>query len=145
MKNTYTTSLNLPKLDFILLIFRIGISILMLFHGVPKLMSFFSSEEIQFADPLGVGQTMTLAVAVLAEFVCSIMLILGLGTRVATIPLIVTMAVAAIIVHAPDGLVKQELPFLYLLSYVLLFYTGAGKFSLDHYLMYKAEKKEAKT
>ena len=79
MKNTYTTSLNLPKLDFILLIFRIGISILMLFHGVPKLISFFSSEEIQFADPLGVGQTMTLAVAVLAEFVCSIMLILGLN------------------------------------------------------------------
>ena len=74
-----------------------------------------------------------------------IVLILGIGTRIATIPLIVTMAVAAIIVHAPDGLERQELPFMYLLSYVLLFYTGAGKYSLDHYLMFKAEKKEIKS
>ncbi|MDN3594112.1 DoxX family protein [Zunongwangia endophytica] len=141
MKNTYTTSLNLPKLDFILLIFRIGISILMLFHGVPKLITFFTEDEINFADPLGAGQTLTFTIAVLAEFVCSVMIILGLATRIATIPLILTIGIAAIIVHMPDGMAKQELPFLYLLSYILLFYTGAGKFSLDHYFMYRAEKK----
>ncbi|WBL23912.1 DoxX family protein [Zunongwangia sp. HRR-M8] len=142
MKNTYTTSLNLPKLDFILLIFRIGISILMLFHGVPKLITFFTEDEITFADPLGAGQTLTFTIAVLAEFVCSVMIILGLATRIATIPLIITMGIAAIIVHMPDGMAKQELPFLYLLSYLLLFYTGAGKYSLDHYFMHKAEKKK---
>lgn len=135
MNKTYSTNLNLPQVDIGLLIFRLGISALMLTHGIPKLIEFFGSEEIAFADPLGLGEVVTFTFAVFAEFVCSLLIILGLGTRLAVIPLIATMAVAALIIHVPDGFGRQELPLLYLTGYVLLFFTGSGKFSLDWFFL----------
>ena len=129
MKNTYSTNLNLRNVDLGLLIFRLGISALMLTHGIPKLIKFFGSEEIVFADPLGLGAITTFTLAVFAEFVCSVLVILGLGTRLAVIPLIGTMAVAALIVHVPDGFGRQELPLLYLTGWVLLFFTGLINFT----------------
>ncbi len=137
MKKTYATILDLQKVDLGLLIFRIGLSGLMLTHGVPKVIKFFGSEEIAFADPLGLGEVTTFTFAVFAEFICSILVLLGLGTRVAVIPLIITMAVAAFIVHASDEFVRQELPLLYLLGFLLLFFTGAGKYALDFYWLKK--------
>lgn len=141
MKNTYSTNLNLSHVDIGLLIFRIGISALMLTHGYPKLLRFFGSEEISFADPLGMGEVTSFTFAVFAEFVCSILIILGFGTRLAAIPLIGTMAVAALIVHMPDGFGRQELPLLYLFGFILLFFTGGGKYSLDWYLLSTKNKK----
>lgn len=109
----------------------------MLTHGFPKLLTFFGSEEIVFADPVGLGEVVTFSFAVFAEFICSVLIILGLGTRLAVIPLILTMAVAALIVHVPDGFGRQELPLLYLTGYVLLIFTGSGKYSLDWYFLSK--------
>lgn len=137
MKNTYTTSLNLQNTDFGLLLFRIFISGLILTHGIPKLIKFFDSGEIAFADPIGLGETVTFTFAVFAEFVCAILILIGWATRFAAIPLIITMAVAAIIVHWTDGFGRQELPLLYMGGFLLLFFTGAGKFSLDYYLLKK--------
>lgn len=107
----------------------------MLTHGIPKLITFFGSEEIAFADPLGMGEMVTFTFAVFAEFVCSLLIIAGLGTRLAVIPLIITMAVAVFIIHVPDGFGRQELPLLYLTGYVLLFFTGSGRYSLDWYFL----------
>lgn len=135
MKNSYSTTLELPQVDLGLLIFRLGISALMLTHGIPKLIKFFGSEPISFADPIGLGEVASFTFAVFAEFVCSILVILGLGTRLAVIPLIATMAVAAIIVHWSDGFGSQELPLLFLTGYILLFFTGGGKYSLDWYIL----------
>lgn len=137
MKNTYSTNLNLKNVDLGLLIFRIGISALMFTHGIPKLIRFFGNEEITFADPLGFGEVISFSFAVFAEFICSILVLLGLGTRLAAIPLAITMAVAALIVHADDGFGRQELPLLYLAGYILLFLTGSGKYSLDWYFLSK--------
>lgn len=137
MKNSYSTNLNLSHVDIGLLIFRIGISALMLTHGYPKLVRFFGSEEIAFADPLGFGEVVTFTFAVFAEFICSILIIVGFGTRLAAIPLIGTMAVAALIVHMPDGFGSQEMPLLYMFGFILLFFTGGGKYSLDWYLLKK--------
>lgn len=135
MKNTYSTNLNLKHVDLGLLIFRIGISALMLTHGTPKLIRAFSGEEIRFADPLGMGEVITFTFAVFAEFICSVLIILGLGTRLAAIPLIVTMAVVVFIVHISDGFGSQELPLLFLLGFLLLFFTGGGKYSLDWFFL----------
>ncbi|TBW29167.1 DoxX family protein [Gramella sp. KN1008] len=134
MKTSYTTNLNLQHTDIGLLIFRIGIAGLMLTHGVPKLMRFFGPDEISFGDPLGFGPVVTFTFAVLAEFVCSVFIIFGFLTRFAAIPLILTMAVAALVVHIPDGFGKQELPLLYMFGFILLFFTGGGKYSLDFIL-----------
>lgn len=140
MKNTYSTTLELPQVDVGLLIFRLGISALMLTHGIPKVIKFFGSEPISFADPIGLGEVVTFSFAVFAEFVCSLLVILGLGTRLAVIPLIATMTVVALIVHWPDGFARQELPLLYLTGYILLFFTGGGKYSLDWYILSRKKK-----
>lgn len=135
MKNTYSTNLNLRHVDIGLLIFRIGIAALMLTHGIPKLIKAFSSNDIRFADPLGMGEVITFTFAIFAEFICSVLIILGLGTRLAAIPLIITMAVVAFVVHISDGFERQELPLLYLAGFILLFFTGGGKYSLDWYFL----------
>ncbi len=134
---SYTTNLNLRATDVALLIFRVWISAMMLIHGIPKLMTLFGPNEIAFADPIGLGVTASLALAVFAEVICSCLLILGLATRLAAIPLMVTMCVAIFAVHIPDGWSRQELPSLYLAGYVLLMLTGAGKFSLDRIFVKK--------
>lgn len=111
----------------------------MLTHGVPKLIKLFGDEEILFADPFGLGPGITLALAVFAEFLCSILILIGLATRLAVIPLIITMASAFFIVHAADPFQNKELSIIYLLIYVVLLITGAGKYALDFYWL-KREK-----
>lgn len=105
----------------------------MLTHGYPKLQRLLSG-EFQFADPFGLGPGVSLGLAVFAEFFCSILLILGLGTRLATIPLIVTMSVAAFIAHGADPFARKEMALLYLVSYIVLLFSGPGKISVDQLL-----------
>ena len=130
----YKTNLNLKSIDIGLLIFRIGAASLMLTHGFPKLMNFFQSEDLKFADPIGLGEPVTFWLAVFAEFACSVFIIFGFLTRFAAIPLITTMLVAAFIVHVDDPFGKQELPLLFLFSFILILITGPGKYSLDYFL-----------
>ncbi|MDR5590219.1 DoxX family protein [Christiangramia sp. SM2212] len=137
MNNTYRTNLSLNNVDLGLLIFRIGIAGLMLTHGFPKLVDFFGSDEIQFADPIGIGEQLSYTLTVFAEFVCAVFILIGFLTRFAAIPLIITMAVAAFIVHVPDGFSKQELPILFMLGFILLAISGAGKYSMDFFIRNK--------
>lgn len=116
-----------------LLVSRVLISVFMLTHGWPKLMRFFSEDNIKFADPLGVGVIPSLLMAVFSEVVCSVLIILGLGTRAASIPLIITMMVAAFIVHADDPFARKEMALLYMLGYIMLLVLGPGKYSIDRY------------
>jgi len=69
---TYINSFNLLLIDYALLFMCISISILMLSHGIPKLLLLFGSQEISFLDPIGIGETTSLTLAVYAEVICSI-------------------------------------------------------------------------
>jgi putative oxidoreductase len=71
-----------------------------------------------------------MALAIFAEFFCSILLILGLFTRLACIALIITMVVI-VSVHDWDLFNKHELAPTFLVGYVAIFLMGPGKYSLD--------------
>ncbi|MDP2236639.1 MAG: DoxX family protein [Bacteroidales bacterium] len=133
MKWIFSIKYSQTLLHFWLLVSRVLISVFMLTHGWPKLMRFFSEDSIRFADPLGVGVIPSLLLAVFSEVVCSLFIILGLGTRAASIPLIITMAVAAFVVHADDPFARKEMALLYLLAYIMLLIFGSGKYSIDRY------------
>lgn len=137
MDKTYTTSLNLPSIDVALLILRLGAAVLILTHGIPKLLMLFGDGEITFADPVGIGMETSLTLSVFAEVICAVLLAFGLASRLAAIPLIINMAVAFFIVHAQDPFAVKELAFVYLLIFITLLITGSGKYALDHYLLKK--------
>lgn len=131
--------------DFALFLLRVTSGAFMLFaHGLPKLNRLFSSGEITFPDPLGIGTIPSLALAVFSELFCSILLMLGLFTRVSLIPLIITMFVAAFIHHAGDPFLQIEKALLFLLIFVVLFLTGPGKFALGRVVKVKAGNKTIK-
>lgn len=100
-------------------------------HGLGKAQKLLNGGEIKFADPIGIGAKASLSLAVFAEVFCALLLIFGLFTRLATLPLIVTMAVAAFVVHATDPFSKMESSLLFLFVLFLLFLAGPGKYSVD--------------
>ncbi|MBL7852196.1 MAG: DoxX family protein [Cyclobacteriaceae bacterium] len=116
--------------DLGLLVIRLSLAVFMLPHGLPKLL-YYTERMDKFSDPFGIGSPASLALAIFAEFFCSILLGLGLLTRFALVPLIITMATAAFIVHAGDPFGDREKALLYLLGYLGLFFTGPGKISVD--------------
>lgn len=112
-----------------LLILRASAGGFMLTHGIPKLMKLVHGDT-SFADPFGIGALPSFILAIFAEVICSTLIILGIGTRLATIPLIITMAVAAFMVHASDPLAVKEMALLYLVLFITILVYGSGKFAL---------------
>jgi len=82
-------------------------------------------------DFMGLGPATSLILAIFAEMICSALLILGLFTRAATVPLIVTAIVITFMAHDGDVFGKGYGGFSYLLVYIVLLLVGPGKFSLD--------------
>ncbi|PXY03153.1 DoxX family protein [Marinifilum breve] len=117
--------------DYGLLVLRIGLALLMLPHGLSKAGLLFGGGEIRFPDPLGVGASFSLGLAVVAEVIFSWLVLLGYKVRLSVIPLIVTMLVAIFVIHINDPWAKSELAVLYLLAYVVLAIAGSGRYSLD--------------
>jgi putative oxidoreductase len=138
MKND-SSSLQIFSLDLSLLITRIGVGLLMLTHGIPKLAKFFADEPIKFKSVLGMSSELSLGLAVFAEVFCSILIIIGFKTRMATIPLIITMLVAVFVVHFNDPFAKMEKALLFLLLYLVLLFSGGGKYAMDGWLINKSK------
>ena len=114
-----------------LLLLRLAFGGIMIYgHGWAKLTG-FAEKSATFPDPLGVGSAASLGLAVFAEVFCAAAVLVGLFTRLATIPLIVTMVVAVFAVHADDPFGRKELGLVYLAAYLALLARGAGAWSVD--------------
>ena len=115
--------------DLGLALLRIGASAMMMTHGYGKLQMLINGAE--FGNPIGIGSTPSLFLAMIGEFVCPILIIFGYKTRLAAIPTAITMAVAAFIAHGADPFQKKEMALLYLTIFVVIALAGPGKFSAD--------------
>lgn len=114
-----------------LLILRAATGCYMFFtHGLDKINRFAAIKD-SFPDPIGLGHTLSAVLATAAEAGTSLLLILGLGTRLAAIPLAFTMAVAFLVIHADDPWQKKELAVVYFTIFVTLILLGGGRFSCD--------------
>jgi putative oxidoreductase len=124
--------------DIGLLVLRLTFGLTMLLsHGQGKLLN-FSSLMNSFPDPLGIGNSLSLGLAIGAEVGCALLLALGLFTRWVSIPLIITMAVAFFIVHGGHEWGKREMSFIYMGAYIGIGLLGSGRFSLDHLIRKKS-------
>ena len=132
-----------------ILVGRVGLGLSMaMAHGLGKMQNFSMVAE-KFPDPIGIGSTASLALAVFAELVCGLLIVVGAGTRLALTQLMATMGVA-IYFHmeklgdplfpAKPGASSAELAFIYLIGFTVLFITGPGRFSIDHLIVKKCGK-----
>ena len=117
-------------LHFGLLLLRIGFSAAMLTHGYGKFMKVLAG-DFSFGDPIGIGPTASLILCAIAEFIAPIFLIVGWKTRWFSLIAVINMLVAFIIAHDGDPFSKKEKSFLFLIAFVVLYFTGPGKYSID--------------
>ncbi|MFO0681698.1 MAG: DoxX family protein [Sandaracinus sp.] len=129
--------------DAALALLRVALAALMLRHGIPKLLE-FDARAAGFPDPLGVGHTTSLVLAIFGEVFCSLLLIPGVLVRLAAVPFCTTMAVAFFLVHAQDAFDDKELAFLYLVGGIVVLVGGGGRFSVDHWLLPKLRERFGK-
>lgn len=132
MRSFFSTNYSYTAANVWLLIMRAAAGCFMLTHGLPKFTRLVSGNAHGFADPLGMGSTTSLMLAVFAEVFCSIFLIIGFATRAASFFLAFTMAVAAFYIHRADEFSKKETAFLYLLIFITTLVFGGGKHSIDY-------------
>lgn len=107
---------------------------LLMKHGIEKIFT-FSQMAAHFADPIGIGPVPTLVIAMISDAICTVLVILGLGTRWAALLILLNVAVAwaalhhfSFFGHAAD---HGELIVLYMGAMLALVLTGPGKYSLD--------------
>ena len=125
-------------ISILILCLRVFFGIIFLLHGFDKLIN-FNQLSYTFPSAFGFGSYMTLMLSIFAEFCCSMFLITGLLVRLTVIPMIIAMAVAFFDVHDamfPEG----ELALIYLIMFVILYFTGPGRYSLDYLIDQKVQK-----
>ena len=129
--------------DLAALVLRVGFGLYMLLgHGMSKLMMLMDSgQDIKFPSVFGMSPSMGLTLAVIAEFVACIFIIIGYKTRLAALPVIITMAIAAFIIHGGDPIFMQkaeggskEPALLYMIGFMAIYLLGSGKYSADDQL-----------
>jgi putative oxidoreductase len=124
-----------------LLILRLGCGLPMaLLHGVKKLPP--PPELIQFVTQQGWPYPAFWAwSASFAEFFGAILIIVGLGTRIAGGLLAIAMLVAFLLGHVGQGFDQREMAFVYLSMSVALMLLGGGDWALDRFVSFGRKKK----
>lgn len=129
-----------PTASLGLLVLRAGAGLMMLFgHGLAKWNNFSTLLGGKWQSPplwpfSSLDPKVSLACLILAEVVAAGLLVIGFATRVSAFFFSFAMVVAAFIAHGADGFAKKEMALLYLLAGLVLIITGAGRYSLDHFL-----------
>ncbi|MBE8728222.1 DoxX family protein [Flavobacterium hungaricum] len=117
------------------LFFRILLAVeLFRVHGMKKFRVENGQKE-HVPNPLHLPEKLNGLVAAFSDTVVPFFIILGLGTRLAVLPTIGVTAVGYFVVHRKDSLEVRDVPYMYTLSLLLILALGAGKYSLDYYLL----------
>ena len=100
--------------DIAALLLRLILGGLFIRYGFNK---FIGYDQIlpMFQDVIGIGSKLSFNLVIFAELICGALVALGLLTRLAVIPILITMAVAFFVAHAKDPFDAKALPFVFLL------------------------------
>ena len=106
------------------------------YHGYDKVVHYHLYLSMT-KDIIGIGPQLTYNLIIFAELFCGFLVLIGLLTRVAIIPLFINMSVAFLVVHAHDPFLVKELAFLFWVLCLPVFVLGSGKYSADRLLLKK--------
>jgi putative oxidoreductase len=113
-----------------------GSLMLLLVHGLPKLLHFQHDLGL-IEDPFGIGVRWTLSLAIFAEVLCPILIILGVFTRLATLPILFLLAVSVICVHPDWSLAEGQFAWLLLIVFSTILIGGAGRLAIGTSLAHR--------
>jgi putative oxidoreductase len=130
MSKFLSTKYSNAGFNFGMLVLRVVLGILLASHGYDKLVA-FGSLRYKFMNFLHMGSTLSLALVIFAELFCSIFLILGLFTRFACIPILITTAVVVFVATHGHILGPGERGTIYLASTITILFCGPGRISVD--------------
>ena len=130
MERIFSVSQASTPVDLGLLTLRVGISVFMIHHGYGKMQHFTEMQE-KFINFFGFSGSISLCLIIFAELFCSIAVLVGLLTRLALVPLVITMLVALIVAHNGEAFGDGESATIYLIIYISLLLAGPGRYSLD--------------
>lgn len=124
------------NLNLGLLIIRLSLGVLMLFHGIAKL-----AHGVDFISGILASKGLPSFIAYgvyIGEVIAPIFIVLGFRTRIASLILFINMLVIVFLVHMSDiftfsetGGWKLELVGFYMFGGLALFFMGGGKYALS--------------
>ena len=124
--------------DFGILLLRLVFGGLFIYIGFSKIEHYHQYLPM-FKDYTGLGVKTSYNLVIFAEFFCGILVSIGLLTRLAVIPILITMIVVIFVALKDKGFNDKQLPFLYLILSLVIFVLGSGKYSADA-LLFKRKK-----
>ena len=122
--------------DLAALSLRLILGGLMFYHGYQKIQMY---DQIlpMFTDVIGIGSKLSFNLVIFAEFFCGLLVIIGLFTRLAIIPILISFIVVFFVALKNYGFQEKELPLLFLLLCFPVFILGSGKVSIDRLIQKK--------
>ncbi len=98
-------------------------------HGIPKILH-YANELAHIEDPFGLGPSLSLWAAIFAEVLCPIAIVLGVGTRLACLPIIVVLLIAMLAVHPDWSVAEGQFGWLLLIIFMTIGLCGTGRWGL---------------
>ena len=122
--------------DLAALLLRLVFGGLFIYYGYMKILAY---DEIlpMFTNIIGIGTKLSFNLVIFAEFFCGLLVTIGLVTRLAVIPIFITMVVAYFIAHANDSFQVKNLAFVFLCLCPVVYVLGSGRFSIDQLIFRK--------
>jgi putative oxidoreductase len=131
MLSTFRALLAAHGRDLAALLLRVTFGLfLVVNHGWGKLMK-WDEKHATFSDPLHISPPLSMAGTIAGELFFPLLVIAGVYTRLATLPVIFTMVVAAVLVHSDSILDKGEHALLFAFGYAAIALLGPGNYSID--------------
>ena len=131
MKKLFSTRVSETTLALALFILRVGAgSLMMISIGYDKLQN-YASKSAGFKPFFGLSGKTEFTMLVFAEFFCACLVLLGLFTRLACIPLVIAMTVALVKAHKSQVFGEGEHATLFIIGFLTVLILGPGKISVD--------------
>jgi putative oxidoreductase len=117
--------------DLGLLFLRVSASLFLLWvHGLPKLLNYSAQLQV-IEDPFHLGANLTLMLAIFAEVLCPLLIIVGLLVRMACLPILSVLLVAMVVVHPQWSIEEGQFGWLLLILFTSIFIAGPGRLALN--------------
>lgn len=120
--------------NLVMLFFRITVSLEMIVvHGFKKL-GIGAAEAEKIPNPLHLPEAFNNMFAIAANIFFPFCVLIGLCTRLATIPTLAVTLTGYFIFHWNDAALVRDTPGIYSLVFLLILILGPGKYSIDNYI-----------